>query len=304
MKRFVIVILVLLSPYVYSQSYIPMLDEENVWTVYTNDGLSGHYWTDRLYFNGTEVIDNKIYSKLWTGYSVHPDSDSGCRFREEAGVIYSYSFDLNMEVVLLDFNLEIGDTFDAVVISDIFLDHCAAGFSNIVSYFEVTNVSTQFIAGENRKVIELMPMYSNGDPFGLSQLWIEGIGSTQGALGFGTITFELLSQLSCFKRNGEIVFFNSFDQCELNATLAVEDHPLNTGVLFPNPVKEKAVIEFQQATSADHIRIVDIFGRIHLEKNIAGNRVLFSVENLSSGIFFYQVYSKNKLLATKKFIIE
>ncbi len=73
---------------------------------------------------------------------------------------------------------------------------------------EVISVYTDFIAGEDRRVIELE------DDF-FHQLWIEGIGSDQGGIYIGESNLEGGSSLNCFSLDGEIFIFNNATTCFL-----------------------------------------------------------------------------------------
>ena len=158
----------------------------------------------------------------------------------------------------------------------------------------VLSVTTQFIAGEDRKVLE---MSGFSDEF-----WIEGIGSTAGGL-FGDVNWiEGESSLICFNHNGETYFFNN--QTECNIVLNINENVVDKVLLYPNPVVERSILQLPIEAEIDQIKIYNISGQLIKTENISSNNFILNSMNFANGLYFYQVFSKDELIKTEQFIVQ
>jgi hypothetical protein len=106
MRNFAVVLTYLiLSSISYSQDYLTMLEEDNLWgthyAIYPNTSIY-----EQLNVAGNINVDGKNYKYVYIN-----GEESLCYLREENGILYAYnSYSVN-EFVLLDFTLEVNDTF-------------------------------------------------------------------------------------------------------------------------------------------------------------------------------------------------
>ena len=79
----------------------------------------------------------------------------------------------------------------------------------------------------------------------------------------------------------------------------------STIILFPNPTKQKATLDFSNPTKDNFtLTLYDIQGRLtRTINNITADRIEIEKQNLSSGFYFYRLQSDKKI-ATGKLIIE
>ena len=268
----------------HGQTYLPMLEEGNYWNVIGLDGFGGppsHVTREVI---GEEVINGITYKVV---------ENVECRYREVDGKVYAYQESDGLEYLLYDFTLEIGDfvdlsanneNYDCRYIQDSFLQN---------GDVSVSDKSIQFIAGEDRIVIELQA-------FGTYlEFWIEGIGSTTGffPLGHG---FDSASRLTCFTYEGNVYFFNDYTVC---IPLGLDEELKTNITLYPNPVSNQSILQFPVEASVDKIRILDIQGRIVEEESISKSYYTIQAMNYRSGIYFYQVISEKAVLKTAQFIV-
>jgi len=182
---------------VQAQDYLPMLNAENVWStdIYNAPfdpgcnicGCCSFTVTQQVTVSGSVVVNGETYMRV-----LNNDGETSCLVREDNGLIYKYSDISEEEVLYYDFTLELGDVF---ILSQS-EEYCGwEGFNNVVSGIEVINVSTQSIAGEDRKVIE----FNFFNELGIQETWIEGIGSVLGFDPIGeTIDITFGTALACF----------------------------------------------------------------------------------------------------------
>jgi hypothetical protein len=259
-----------------------MLEEGNVWNTITYNYPEPVVITNETYeITGQQVIGGFNYFVL-NGFS--------CLLREENGKVYAYS--QGTEELLFDFTLEVGDEF---IIDPTYSAIC---YSIGMLYTEgdpitVSNVSTQFIAGNDRKVIELE---YDGQ---LVETWIEGIGTLNGFKPFGFTNIDGYSLLSCYSNNGVTYFFNDYTEC----LLGVNDFYKDDISLLPNPVTQISTIKIPIKSEIELIRIFDIYGRMVKNEKIYSGYVNINANEFISGIYFYQLFSKDKMVKTDKFIV-
>ncbi len=78
---------------------------------------------------------------------------------------------------------------------------------------------------------------------------------------------------------------------------------------YPNPFNPKTTIQYTISKSANiTLKVYDITGRVvatlvNKKQNTGNYRVMFSGDNLSSGVYFYKLTAGNETVATKKMIL-
>lgn len=261
-----------------SQEYIPMLEEGNAWGVRsTEDFMGTEYYQFHLSENVT--VNNLVYKRIF--YNEEPTE---CLLRESEGIIYHLDSS-NNEKVLFDFTLEVGDVFERNRVN------CIPGSSSDTS---ILSVSYEFIAGQERKVLE----YNWPDP----EKIIEGIGSTLGGLVSGMFWIEGNWDLVCFINNGETYYFNNYTEC--NIVLNTNDFLINEITLYPNPLTIKSIINLTIEAKIDQIIIYDIYGKLIKNEIITKEYYRLNAMNYASGLYLYQVFSKGTIIKTNQFIVK
>ncbi len=85
-----------------------------------------------------------------------------------------------------------------------------------------------------------------------------------------------------------------------------ENEDLNNFKLFPNPMSNYSILEFNNSTSENHtLKIYDIQGRIvRTITNIKSNQVIIKKDNLINGLYFFQLYTNKKISIAGKLMME
>lgn len=278
MKHLIVSLTLLFASISYSQDYLPMLQEGNAW-----GSKSFHISEPTVYYQfeiGEEVEFNNIfYNRIYLN-----NQATNCYIREEGGVIYHWDLS-DSEKVLFDFTLEVGDVFEKNPITCFTGDY---GSSTVLS------INTQFIAGENRKVLEMSGL---GNDF-----WIEGIGSKSGGLFGGLNWIEGGATLICFNHDGETYFFNNETEC--NIVLSNNDYSINEIILYPNPISDRSILQLPNEAEIDQLKIYNISGRLIKDIRISSDNYILNNMDYASGLYFYQVLSNGVLIKTEKFIVK
>jgi Secretion system C-terminal sorting domain len=304
MKAIVSVLFVFIFSYSYTQSFIPMLEEDNIWSVDVYYALHPpceptpcqYTVTDQISLGDVEVIDGTEYFRIWS------DGSATCLLREDNGVVFKYDEDDQRDRVLFDFTLEVSDTF---LYQDSAYDlSLSSGCVNQVYGWSgedltVMAVDSVELAGVIRKVIT----FDQQGYFGNFQ-WIEGIGNITGFdFMWEQIDITDGSLLVCFETQGISYFFNNATSCD-NTTLSIDDLDRDQIILYPNPITNTSILQFPSEGNVDLLKIYDVSGKLVKEEKVNKDYVLIDAMQYRSGLYFYQVFSENKLHKIEKFIIK
>ena len=75
--------------------------------------------------------------------------------------------------------------------------------------------------------------------------------------------------------------------------------------VYPNPAKDRLIIEYKFTDELNHATLYDMMG--HKVKSISLNgksgRVIIDINNLSKGIYFYNILSSSTIITTDKLVI-
>ncbi|RMA64524.1 T9SS type A sorting domain-containing protein [Ulvibacter antarcticus] len=290
MRILLFIVSVLFTTISNAQAIIPMLDEANVWSVDFFAWTGGDIRTDQIQLGETAVYNGNTYHQVGT-------YENTAYVREENGIVYvNNEIFSNDDKILYDFNLELGDSFTLTASSNLYSDGPATGLME----FQVTNVETQFIAGMDRKIIELkddlvFPLFT--------EYWIEGIGSVKGFDHHHEFVDSGYTGLACFTTNGETYFFNGATACD-NTVLTVEDFSSEKIILSPNPLVNTSILNFPSEVSINQMKIYDITGRLVRSETVSKEYVSINAMDFRSGLYFYQVFSAGQIIKTDKFIVK
>lgn len=291
--RPILFILLLSSSLLSAQPYIPMLDQDYQWSNVYSD-----YWGDG-YTSWQYTLDNPTDINGLFYYPVLTEGEaSGCFLREEDGRVYLYDSGAT-EYLVLDFNLEIGDTFENVG------QYCDVFFNgSTIDFLEVIDIYDDFIADENRKVIQFQAYDGPGSPMSLEEYdekWIEGIGSTKGILPFYH-NWDFYCDLACFKVEGVTYHFNGFVSCVYTAD--IEDFDKPSMVFYPNPVEALGTIVFPPTMVAEKVAFYDLNGKKLGEYPLSGNSTTFDFSNWGSGLYFYEIQNSDGKKVSAPFVVK
>lgn len=88
---------------------------------------------------------------------------------------------------------------------------------------------------------------------------------------------------------------------------SLENNSGVTSTVYPNPVNNTATLSIASDKQLDHVSVVitDVTGRtVQQLTDVNGNTVQLDAAAMTSGLYFYNVYSSGSLVNTGKFIVE
>jgi hypothetical protein len=284
-----------ISSAVSGQSYHQLIENGKTWNILTM--TMGPWYTSSYSFDGDTIINNFTYQKL---RSVDKFSSSGYylgAMREDTILQQVFYRDMYMteDGLLYDFSLQQGDTVS--IISNTGMK----GFSLLYSVDSLDQVPD-----ENGALRKRMYMSANMNNSG--EVWVEGVGSSQGLISPGNWSYmaDLNWSLLCSKRDGEVVYYNPLlDTCYIDY---VGIPKINSGAtaihISPNPVADVSVLQFTNNINDCFIlEIYSLMGQLLRRETSTGNQFYIYNKDYSNGLYFFKLIGPDKEFATGKFIV-
>ena len=285
------------STLLFSQDYVPLLDDFNEWQV-TNCYFG--CLTDVYYTDGDTITDGHNY-KILDGY--HFISRT-ILLREdilEKKVFLNFiQATGNTEYLLYDFSLNIDDSIDMKNPISPFLEN--AGYYNLDSI-----IPRPLVNGSDYRHFYLSPSESNIVST-TNAIWIEGAGSLSLITApSGEPDINGAGHLSCFYKNGDYFYTNldSIDSCEPTVILNINEsnYPLSDIIVSSNNILNSCHL-----INLENIKLIDIYtinGKKVASYHNYGNKELkFDTTSYQAGIYFIIVYTNQFKKKTIKIIIE
>lgn len=267
---------------------------------------------------GDTIIQNQNYTKLYgsTGKAFKLDSAQyvGAYLNESNRIFFIDKGDLDPKV-LYDFNVPIG-----WVLSTVF--NCGDTSKVGCRYSQLTSIDTVMYDDyikRRRYVFDWVSKRFDGtfDTLRIrGHYWIEGIGSTFGffpdRMGtlFYPVTPYIVKDLLCFQQNDNLIYAHPLlykGECYIDMLVDVKDlddpHVVN---IYPNPVVDQLFIQhdLNQNKSTSSVLLMDVMGRVVLQKPLDASLIQLDVANLSPGVYFIQIRSKEGRVSVLKKIIK
>ena len=220
------------------------------------------------------------------------------QLRQDSQQVYLIRDDLDEEILLYDFSLEVMDTFDYLILNPP---------NPMPSQFEyiVLEVDTFFdYDGLPRKQLLLtnLEFYNLGLGYIQTDTWVEGIGS----LNYFPAYFTNLSDTLLCVNYGGLDQVYSFDDyyCQDEFITNVEDLSEEPQVLIsPNPVNNILSIDFGITDASYEVKIGDAVGRVIHNIDGAKGEMQIDVSGYRSGIYYLYISDAKGLLSTSKFVV-
>ena len=204
---------------------------------------------------------------------------------------------LNIEHELFDYSLETGDTLDRYC----WMRHPLA----TIQYCIVIGIDTfpviDWQASSEREVfsVQCEILWENGNTYNTWAWFYEGIGSDSGPLLPDILAprdliygYDVLPGLSC-EETGPT------DNWAINNVFTS-----NNIKAFPSPVKNILHIEADNYVAKGSYKLSTIAGQIIKDGKFSGHRTEVTVNELSAGIYFIQIFDKTQLLAVGKVLVK
>ena len=213
------------------------------------------------------AIREDSFKKVWfKKLSLNSDIQLSC--------FSTYFLPVDTEILLYDFNLQVGDSIHW---TSLWMDT----FKHILAIDSI-----QFDDGIWRKRYRMWP-------FG--EYWIEGIGSTLGLFGFPTV--NPYCWLNCFWNNGQ------YDIIKPQSGHVVCDSLISVGIsqipkpnltfsLTPNLATTQLQIYLTTSTQPQHLKLINTLGQTIQQQTFSTNQLQLDISTLPSGVYFIELQNE------------
>ena len=319
--RIIILLLFCFAKGALSQTYQPFPTDSAVWRQSSaNWNYPDYYQRDYNYYSqgDTFLLGNtyhKIYKteidsyyvlgsptgpfNLTTGPTMVDSNKYMGAIREDPSkhVYYLPDTATASEILLYDFNLNIGDT----------LGYSYNNSSYFLGYNRVTGIDSVIVGTQYHKQFRISaPGYPNYVSI------IEGVGSTFGLLEMFIDPFEWSDNLICFSHNGQSVWADSVPHppkyiaanCALPTPLGIKEQSGESRVfVFPNPSSGTLYLKTASSEKTD-IQLVDVFGKTIYKTTVSTKETTINLSSFPQGIYFLKATSGNTHSEIKKIVLQ
>ncbi|MFT7604855.1 MAG: hypothetical protein ACI8VT_002448 [Saprospiraceae bacterium] len=232
-------------------------------------------------FGDIITINNLDYRPLITNNS-SPLFSLGEFYRELDGKVFMKPFFTEEELLIYDFNLQMGETIEI-------------GFPGSTFELEVIGLdSITLNSGEKRKRMEVYSNIGGSDIY-----WIEGVGSELSTLNTEYMSsLDCWNQLNCYRADAIIEY--EIGNCLLTSAndLIVAE---TSFLLYPNPVEKILNINLKGERSLSKIEVLDITGKSCIQIYTSEIQPI-NVNDLKSGIYLLKLIFQNGEVGVSKFV--
>lgn len=259
-----------------------------------------HYYSN--YSGDSTFINGHNYIALHrgnAGWNIHPTPfgyyriDGNQVYYHQTDINYPIEefkgiFDQNKELMLYDFDIQVGDTFH----SNLYFDYPENEYVAILSQIdtvEINNITTyQYTFNRNDSLYPYQ-----WDPV----IWTKGIGSNQGLF---TIPFQNLG-VKFFVCNSNPTFFSADEQTRCDTILlSSDDLDVSTSVkIFPSPANSQLTISSE--TPIHSIKIFNTNGQLIDNTPLMTREFTFDVTTYVAGVYMISIQTE-KGNFTHKFV--
>jgi hypothetical protein len=263
-----------------AQEYLPIAQKGNEWHTFETS-----VWQINNYVNwcsGDTLIEDVRYMKI-----MGTVNDSYPIFytllREEEGKVWKRYSIAHSETLLYDFTASVGDTLR---IGD-FAEEMVLDSISVVQIGDV----------DRRKFWFGLEYDGLGNPRA-KETWVEGIGSDYGLLWTGYFNvFDGWHCLLCFHQNGELVWQNpEYNTCTYPYD-AVEENKDSEIALYPNPVRDRVVIE------GIEIAEVEVYNALGQRVKMVQSTNEINVSGLPEGVYLLFITDAKGISQTKRITV-
>ena len=106
-------------------------------------------------------------------------------------------------------------------------------------------------------------------------------------------------------QRGEIEFWGSYNQLKsLSTSSDVTVNQFKGFTIYPNPVNQFINVSCLQTDDVKEIEIIDVSGKVLLERSMQSNNFTLSVGHLEEGMYIIRVMSGKKMYSQKLYVTE
>ena len=281
-----------------SNAYQPMLNSDAFWRI--GEFSCGMFMSDLQVTSQDTLINGQSYKIVSQNYEWDGPSNQ-LYVREDMNTrkVYRYSLNLQTELLIYDFSLNEGDSFDLAVES---WDNTVVTYPHTID--SIGQVQLQ--NGMWHRHFFLTRQATPEDPSTYAYSWIEGLGCDSLPV-FNYIPYPWYATLLCHKLKGEVlwnveIWGNTYcdDAIVPETPLSNNDNNLSTNPesairIMPNPSNDFWVIDAgTHPANTATLRLFSIDGQHIKDFSTQGQQTLIDNRQLATGIYLLQWVTGNQ----------
>ena len=296
-----------LGSIVYScTAYKPFPTDSAQWSIRHTIQNPFSQYSIQYKMKGDTILNGINYSKIYSGIALSYYSTKDtlhCFIREQSRKVYvKYPLSAGVdtsEILLYDFNLQVGDTFKVRLLHY----ETDSVFDFIVEAIDISHLITDTVT-----IYSLRPSESNttdvwGNSCESSFNWFEGFGS------YIHPFYNEIPQYSCENNSSDVVCLwhnNVYDFGGTNCDYTTHVKG-NTSItiklnIFPNPITDESLIEWH-TSDFEILEIIDSKGAVSQRKSIENlNSSYIMKDEIPAGISFLRLIKKDGSFVSAKFL--
>lgn len=264
--------------------YVNFPTDSTIWCLARqeyNPDLPTVSWNEIYTLNGDTIVNNVSFIKIFKDdqlYGLLREFEKRIYY---IPIINEFSWNSFEEIILYDFNLEIGDAYNLQQLNN-------QGTDTIYYESTVTGIDSILLNnGEWRKRIKL----TNWGNFCSPLYWIEGIGGSEHPIHIINFCNDFTSEIACLEINNEEILGQNCQKLE-TSIYSVNDFNLK---IYPNPTYSEIIIDTDE--NITNFEIYDLTGKQIINGIIERN--LINVNNLKNGIYILKLRNNEKYVNLK-----
>ena len=274
--------------YDYEDEVNNLINSASKWYILNSSQSNLDLNTIIVNFNNTERIYNGLgYKHL--EYIEEPSSvnwilDETQAFREEGEKVYLYNIADDYEIIIHDFNLSVGETFNS--------QHSISDPGTLLTVTKVD--SLELFDGSLRKRIELNCEEGN------TVTWVKGIGNLDFPLAATVLSchFDINTEILCYSEFGQNIYLgdHNFQGCWVTDVAEIPESEIT---IYPNPVSNNLYIDAEN--SITNAKIYNLQRQLIMEKTEVS---YMELKDLNTGMYFLYLVNRKGQELTKKILVE
>ena len=281
---FTITAIILMSFSAKSQ-YNQMLLSQYKWSVYVNN--QGNSITEEYRVDTDTTIFNQTWKKIKMISTQNPNFINKFFLREDTLTKKVYAMNPGQSPHLyFDFNASINDT--------------------LLLYNLMYNEIDTFVVNNKSLFMTVDSIYRNSlkirntsIPFSLTEIWIEGVGSTNGLYYGNKLQYlnSIVTRLEASCYNNQLVYRSPdlpSNICNIN--IGITETNLYTPKIYPNPATD--FLQIENISDKTNIEIFSIDGKLQKSHTVAENGIV-KINELAEGIYIIKLQTEKGLIYRK-----
>ncbi len=272
-----------------------LVKENSIWNILhdSSNSTSTKQSTETVVLANDTTINDTVYKNVYQSFKYDDNYSLIGQIREESNQkIFFRPAMSNNEFLLYDFGMKVGDIANVICWN--------GGEENKFDLIDirVDSIKPIEVDGVSRRKYYIGSKSKSDNTWSSSNIWISGIGDTQGLLYSSSYTDDKAvdsKYLLCYHIDVNLIFKNSeYNNCyiETTATSINSEIIAQQPIMFYDNITNNLILK-EDFTSANKLIIFDVNGRVVLIKDLKGYEKYIDLSSLQGGVYIAKLVGSN-----------